>query len=206
VAAYSFNAGTGSTVADVSGNNNTGTLVGATWTSQGRFGNALAFNGASYVRIPDAATLDLTTGLTLEAWVYPTVTPSSWSTVIMKEQPGEFVYVLYAGSPDNRPHLFFNLGTSSSSERGVAGPSGLPLNTWSHLAGTYDGTTLRLYVNGALVGSQAVTAQIATSNGALRIGGNTVWNEYFRGQIDEVRMYNRPLSAAEIQQDMNTPL
>src|SRR5205814_4164991 len=54
------------------------------------------------------------------------------------------------------------------------------------------------------VGSQALTGAIATSTGALRIGGNGVWGEYFQGRIDEVRIYNRALSAAEINTDMTT--
>src|SRR5713101_816736 len=183
-----------------------GTIAGATWSSQGRFGSALSFNGSSYVTVPDTASLDFTAGMTLEAWVYPTATPSNWSTVIMKEQPGQFTYVLYGGSPANRPNVFFNVGNSSSGQRGVAGPSALPVNTWSHLAGTYDGTTQRLYVNGTLVASQTVSGLVTTSSGALRIGGNAVWGEYFEGLIDEVRVYNRARSTAEVQQDMNTAM
>ncbi len=144
--------------------------------------------------------------MTLEAWVYPTAPQFYWSTVIMKEQPGQFTYVLYAGSPDNRPHFFFNVGDSSSVQRGVAGSSGLPINGWTHLAGTYDGSTQRLYVNGALVASQDISGLITTSNGVLRIGGNAVWGEYFQGLIDEVRVYNRALSVFEIQSDMDSPV
>ena len=83
--------------------------------------------------------------------------------------------------------------------RGVAP---LALNTWSHLAATYDGTTLRLYVNGSLVGSRAVANPLLTSTGVLRFGGNSVWGEFFAGRIDEVRLYNRALAVAEIQADM----
>jgi hypothetical protein len=206
VAAYAFKDGSGTAVVDSSGNNNTGAVTNAAWTSQGRFGSALYFNGSGFVTVPDAASLDFTSGMTLEAWVYPTATPANWSTAIIKEQPGEFVYALYAGSPTNRPNVYFNVSTSPSGERGFAGPSALPLNTWTHLAGTYDGATLSLYVNGVLVGSHAVAGPIATSTGVLRIGGNTVWGEYFTGRIDEVRLYNRALSQSEIQTDMNTPL
>ena len=205
VAAYSFGEGAGTVVADASGNNNTGTLAsGVTWTTQGRFGSALVFDGASFVTVPSATSLNLTTAMTLEAWVYPTSTTSKWSTVVMKEQPSEFVYSLYASSPNKRPNVYYNTSTSSSSERGSAGTSALPLNAWSHLAGTYDGVSLKIYVNGALVGSQAVNGTIATSISPLRIGGNGVWNEYFRGRIDEVRIYNRALSQAEIRTDMYT--
>src|SRR5262249_52985535 len=144
VAAYSFSQGSGNTVTDLSGNNNTGTLAGATWSTSGKYGNALSFNGSSYVTVSDASSLDFTSGMTLEAWVYPTVAQTGWSTVVMKEQPGQFTYVLYAGSPSNRPNFFFNVGNVSSTQRGVAGTAALPVNTWTHLAGTYDGATQRL--------------------------------------------------------------
>ena len=77
----------------------------------------------------------------------------------------------------------------------------MPTNTWTHLASTYDGSTQKLYVNGALVGSRSQTGSIALSNGALRIGGNSVWGEYFNGYIDEVRVYNRALTQTEIASD-----
>ena len=82
----------------------------------------------------------------------------------------------------------------------------LPLSTWTHVAGTYNGTTIRLYVNGVQVGTSAFTGVIGTSTGALRIGGNSLWGEFFQGQIDEVRIYNRALTAAELVTDMNTPV
>jgi hypothetical protein len=88
----------------------------------------------------------------------------------------------------------------------VTGTAAVPQNTWTHLAATHDGATLRLYVNGVQAASQAVTGTIRTSSGALSIGGNAVWGEYFRGRLDEVRVYNRALSAAEVQTDMNTPV
>jgi hypothetical protein len=56
------------------------------------------------------------------------------------------------------------------------------------------------------VASRAVTGSLITSTGALRIGGNTVWGEYFSGLIDEIRIYNRALTPAEIQSDMNVPV
>ena len=63
---------------------------------------------------------------------------------------------------------------------------------------------LRLYVNGTLAGSTTIAGAMAASIGVLRIGGNSVWGEWFAGLIDEVRVYNRALSAAEVQQDMQT--
>jgi PKD repeat protein len=205
VAAYSCDEGSGTTLTDVSGYGNNGTLSGATWTTAGKFGGALSFNGSSnLVTVNDAASLDFTTGMTLEAWVYPTKTMTS-STVIMKEQPGDFVYVLYA-SANRHPGLFINVATSAVGEHGTVGSSSLPTYTWSHLAGTYDGTTLRLYINGTLVASQTFVGLIAPSTGAMRIGGDRIWGDYFRGRIDEIRLYKRALSASDIQSDMSTPI
>ena len=82
----------------------------------------------------------------------------------------------------------------------------MALNTWTHLAATYDGATLRLYRNGTQVATRAVSGAITTSDSPLRIGGNLVWGEYFDGLIDEVRIYNRVLTATEIQTDMNAPV
>jgi chitodextrinase len=72
VAAYAFDEGAGSVVADASGNGHTGTISGATWIAAGRYNRGLDFNGTNaLVTIGDAAKLDLTTGMTLAAWVYP---------------------------------------------------------------------------------------------------------------------------------------
>ena len=76
------------------------------------------------------------------------------------------------------------------------------LGAWTYLAATFDGATLRFYVNATQVASMATASAIDVTNGALRIGGDTVWTEYFNGLIDEVRIYNRPLSPAGIQSDM----
>src|SRR5205823_3984489 len=84
------------------------------------------------------------------------------------------------------------------------GPTGLGLNTWTHLAATFDGATVRLYVNGAEAVSQAQTAPLTPTAGTLQIGADSYTGENFAGRIDEVRIYNRALSAAEIQTDMNT--
>jgi hypothetical protein len=87
-------------------------------------------------------------------------------------------------------------------ERSAAGTAALPLNTWTHVAMTYGGGAVRFYVNGALVGTRAHTGAMPATAGALEIGGNTIWGEWFAGLIDEVRIYNRPLTQAEIQAGM----
>jgi len=86
-------------VHDASGNGNNGTISGATWTTSGKYGNALSFNRTNaLVNINNAATLQLTTGMTLEAWVYPTVTGPWWGDVIYK---GNDNYYLEATSDNS---------------------------------------------------------------------------------------------------------
>ncbi len=88
-------------------------------------------------------------------------------------------------------------------DRDVRGAGALPLNAWTHLATTYDGNVLALYVNGVQAATLLATGSIATSTDPLKIGGNAIWGEWFSGLIDEVRVYNRALTATEIQADMN---
>jgi hypothetical protein len=200
VAAYGFNEGSGTTTVDQSGSGNTGTLVGASWAATGKFGKALSFNGSSArVTIPDSPSLDLTTGMTLMAWVNPTAN-TSWRTVVLKETSNDLAYALYASSDTNRPGVWMN----TTSTQSVTGTAQLALNTWTNVAATYDGATLRFYVNGAQAGSKAVTPSMLVSGNPLQIGGNAVWGEYFAGLIDEVRVFNRALTASEISSLMNT--
>ena len=85
VAAYGFDEGTGTTVTDASGNGNTGTITNATWAATGKFGKALQFNGTNaLVTVPNAAQLQLSAGMTLEAWVNPSSVTSKWRDVIYK--------------------------------------------------------------------------------------------------------------------------
>ncbi|NRQ31396.1 PKD domain-containing protein [Nonomuraea sp. NN258] len=202
VAAYGMNEGGGTTIADVSGGGNSGTLTSASWTNGGKYGAALSFDGSSsWVTVADAASLRLTNGMTVEAWVRPS-TVTGWRTVLMKQHASGLAYGLMGGSDSNRPHTVVH----TTSDADVGGTASLPLNTWSHLAVTYDGTTLRLYVNGTQAAQRTVGGSMRTDSGVLRIGGNSLWGEYFAGQIDEVRIYNRALNATELQTDMNTPI
>ena len=202
VAAYGFEEGTGSTLADASGLGNVGTISAATWVTAGRFGKALSFNGtSSLVTVNDVPALDLTTAMTLEAWVRPSVS-ASWRSVLLKERAGGLAYGLYASNASSRPAGFIR----TTADIDATATTAIALNAWTHLAASYDGATLRLYVNGSQTVSRATSGSVATSTNPLRLGGNTIWGEYFAGTIDEVRIYNRALTAAEVQADMNTPV
>jgi uncharacterized repeat protein (TIGR01451 family) len=197
VAAYGFDAGSGATLTDASGHGLNGTIANATWTTTGKFGKALVFNGtSSLVTITDAASLHLTTAMTLEAWVNPTTILNSWMDVIYK---GNDNYYLEASSTNGSTPAVGGAGTTY-------GSSALAPNQWAHLAATYDGATLRLYVNGLQVSSLAHSGTLATSSNPLQIGGDSIYGQYFQGTIDEVRVYNVVLTAAQIQTDMVTPV
>jgi hypothetical protein len=151
--------------------------------------------------VPDANALDLTNAMTMEAWVNPT-TLTNWRTILMKEAPTGLAYGLYAHD-GSRPAAYIRIGSADIGQQGTAA---LAANTWTHVAATYDGTTLRLYINGVQVSTTTVTGAVVATTGVLRLGGNSAWGEYFAGLIDEVRVYSRVLTAAEITTDMNTPV
>ncbi len=163
----------------------------------------MRFNSnGDWVSIPDAASLDLTTGMTIEAWVNPTGF-GEWRTVIFKQTSTYFVYGLY-GNPSAFAHGEIVVGGNLTQ---AVGGAVLPLTTWTHLAATYTGRRSRLYRNGTQVATVNRSGAIGASTGPLRIGGNSIWPaEFFNGLVDEVRIYNRALSAAEIQADMNAPI
>ena len=133
VAAYSFDEGIGTTVADATGNGNTGTIANANWTSGGKYGNALVFNGTNaLVTINDSASLHLTTAMTLEAWVNPSAVNSAWRDVIYK---GSDNYYLEATSSSSGVPV--GGGTFGAAGKETYGTAALAVNTWSHLAVTY---------------------------------------------------------------------
>src|SRR5207253_5767275 len=186
---------------DSSGQGNVGTISGATWTTAGKYGKALTFNGTSnWVTVPDANSLDLTTAMTIEAWVNPTAV-SGYQEAVLKEATGDLAYALYANN--GTPAVPGGVMSSGAAQRTAPGTSAIAVNVWTHIATTFDGATLRMFVNGVQTGTASLSGSINVTTGPLRIGGNAIWGEYFSGRIDEVRVYNRALTAAEIAADMN---
>jgi hypothetical protein len=198
VASYSFNEPSGTTVVDGSGYGNNGTGAGSiARTSDGKFGGGIYVIDGGSITVPDAASLDLTTGMTVEAWVNPDQA-TAYQDVVLKETSKGGAWGLYAFADGGGPASVVSVGHDFVAN---AGPN-IPLHTWTHLATTYDGATLRLYRDGALVAQRSVSGAMATSSGPLKIGGNSIWDEPFEGRIDDVRVYNRPLAASELATDM----
>jgi hypothetical protein len=215
VTAYAFDEGTGRSPADSSPIGNGGTLMGGASWAPGRFGSALATNGTGYAEAPDVQPLTPGTAATFEAWVYLTSPPDGLVSVINKwSQSADDEYLF--GLTSNRSLHFAWRTTgpgawgSTSYNETTAGSGQLPVGAWTHVAVVRTGTTLTFYINGDVVGTASVmdTNPFRDGRHTLRIGGQgrgTV-SSSFPGLVDEVRIYNRALTQAEIQQDMNTPI
>ena len=210
IAAYSFNEGSGTTVTDLSGNNITGTIVSATWTTSGKYGNALSFNGtSSYVDLGNPAALKLTGSMTIEAWVKAAANPPDDGQIVAKSN-GSTGWQLKT-TPDTGPETFgLAVGRTTSAQVQRYTTTVRSLNTWYHVTGVYNATakTVDIYVNGVLSdGVLAGTIPAVQVDAAVNANvGRRTGGFYFNGIIDEVRIYSRALSQAEIQTDMNTPL
>jgi hypothetical protein len=211
IAAYSFNEEGGGEIAmDMAGNHDA-TTEGAT-RIHGKYGTALEFDSESdCVSVPESAELQFleTEEFTLEAWVRPTrlnieaiVTQQDNGA---SEEKGEepFSYAMLVGG-EEAPKGWLRKG-GESGHIGVSGGEPLPLNTWSHIAFVDDGAKLRFFVNGEVVGGEDAIP-LTAAKGPLTIGCNPNYGNYFKGRVDEVRIYNRALDKAEIASDRETPL
>ena len=224
IAALNFNEGSGTTAADMSGNNHYGVLTnGPTWGA-GKYGQGINTDGNDYVDIPDHAdfTLDPAQSYTWAAWVKNN-NFNEWSTIWSQTVNSDNFFYFYAHTttdPDGGPVTngvsaywwtsggTHKLGVHSSNNVLTAGQ-------WSYVAVTYDGTQpqnnrFTIYVNGIDVTVRTDVSSSGTlaaiNPGYVRIGANQPYGDYLNGSIDEVKFYRRLLSLAEVQADMNTAI
>jgi hypothetical protein len=180
---------------DIVGGNNGTPINGATFGS-GEVGQAFSFDGAGQViEVPDAPSLNFATNapMSVDCWAFRTGTEPLMHFVGKRSGCGDSSSLSYqlALNTVSGEGLVFN-SVAGEAYSGLD----LPLNVWTHLAGTFDGTTLRLYVNGALVATNAGSLGPTTS-ASLLIGGSGDCATT-DGLIDEVEIYNRALSDAEV--------
>lgn len=201
-ARWPFNEESGATtVADISGNGNTGTIYGATPGAAGKFGNALSFDGNDYVSVPDSPFLTCH-NLTVEAWIKGNSFTSN--PVIVSKVEGT------AGNQPGWKGFYLQIWNSKvtlaiDGNVWFSGSTSLLPNIWYQVAGTYDGTTMKVYLNGALDGTYTSSSGISDTAAAVTIGNFSLYNRFMDGSIDEVRIWSSVLTADQLD-DMLPPI
>jgi len=205
--AYSLDEGSGTVTHDSSGNGNRGTIVAATWAA-GNTGSALSFDGSGdYVQTPNSPSTNIAgRGLTIEMWINVVLGGPSDYVLIAKPwtngATGSPPYQFGVEYDSNGAHtLDFYFGDTLSLGHGPY--SMVPVvGTWTHVAYTFDGATVRGYLDGVLKLQAPVDADLQARNSNLLIGVDGSLGQGFKGRLDDVRLYNRALTPLEIQTDM----
>ena len=202
---------TGTAAADSSGNNHGATLMGGAAisplvppipTNNQRSVALLNAVNNQHVNVPSSAAFDFTTGFTLACWVRPTGTPNTQMGLIERWSSGTSANNGYLfrmgriGDPATAHHIKINVGNGTTPIE-VAEYTAIPLNIWTHLATTWDGTWLKLYKNGAMVAqNNAFAGAVTATTVPLEIGQSGPHR--LTGNIDEVYTFNAALTTAQI--------
>ncbi len=199
VAHWKFDEMRGEIAKDSSGNGNVGRLVGNPVWAKGKTGGALSFDGdGDYVAVGNESNFDITEQITVAAWIKVNKFDRAWQTIVGK---GDNTWRLARYKEENGLKLNCD---DESGYVGVAGDMTVNDGGWHHVAGVYDGKKMYLYVDGKLDASVEHTGKIRTDDYDVYIGENTeVLGHEWDGLIDDVRIYDRALSADEIVQLYN---
>ena len=192
IALYHFDEASGNSVADASGKGNNGTAYGTSIVN-GKFGKARSMNGTSdWMQVPSSSSLQVTNAITVEAWIYLTVQDLDWNSFVSKMAEGYGIVHGYdlrmvAGHP-----IFTLVAPAGTFNNHEAGGYPIPINQWTHLAATYDGAKVRIYMNGTQIYEAPQTGSIAVGSEDLFIGKQNVTsnNRFTSAIIDEVRISN----------------
>jgi formylglycine-generating enzyme required for sulfatase activity len=193
VAWYPFNADAG----DASGNGHNGLVYGADLCAD-RFGNsdkAYGFNSSQhdYIRVPDHPDLRISEAITIALWIKHSAAAGGFEDIVMKGNDS-YGFQFNNGSDEVLFHLASN-GWRNLNSYHTPNP-----DEWFHIAGTYDGTTQRVYVNGLETNSTQFSGTIQINQEPLDFGYMVAGdNSWYNGQLDDCCIYNRALSPAEIQ-------
>jgi glucose/arabinose dehydrogenase len=210
-ASYAFDDGAGVTAVDASGHALNGTLTnGPTW-GIGKYGTAIALDGANdYVDLQNPAGLRITGSMTISAWINSAVFPADDAAVVSKRGTNGFQLDT---TIDSGPRTIgFKLTNSSGGDMFRYGATAVQLNSWYHIAGVYNATagTMDVYLNGQpdnglLLGTVTTSQQNSAQD--VYVGQRPTFGGFgFNGRVDDVRIYARALTAVEVRADMDTPL
>jgi hypothetical protein len=196
-------AGTGTVWNDLSGNGNTGTLTNGPTFDSGNGGN-IVFDGVNdFVAISDSNTLNISSTITLQCIFYIN-SYINWAGIVGRNNNTKSVYSINLSPTSQR--LRFNYNNVSPWTSNVESTSIISTGQWIHSAVTYDGTNVRIYLNGNLDKTQNIGAiTFDTSSGfAIDVGyDNPGSNEYLNGNISQVLIYSRALTPQEVLQNFN---
>ena len=211
LAGYAFEEGAGTSAADASGHDLAATLLGGAGWGVGKNGSALSLNGSSfqYADLGDPASLRLTGSMTISAWIHSTAFPGDDAAVVSRR--GSVGFQLDTTTDRGPRAIGFKLTNSAGADMMRYGATAMQLGAWYHIAGVYNASTATMDVylngqldNGPLVGT--ITNAQQNSPQDVNIGTRPAGGYGFIGRIDDVRIYDRALTAAEIQGDMTTAL
>lgn len=192
---WAFNEGAGTLAMDSSGQNNTGTISGAAWTD-GKRGKALSFNGSSdFISVGN---INESQSYTFGGWFKTTaVSPNDnighRIITVLRMSGGSKICI---GLRNNKAWVMW-LNSSGAWDE-LQSSASFNNGYWHHITATTDGTNFVLYVNGVQVNSKSSTFTALTYAGSDYIGQGAGSGGYFNGQLDDVRIYNRALSATEV--------
>ena len=195
---WAMNEGSGNVLIDSSTNGNNAALAGNPLWVDGVRGQAVSLNGSTqYATAEDNASLDIINAITLAVWIKPEIRNTQY--LIKKALIGSINGYELALSSDGRVFVRFNQATSGDSYR-LNSSTAYPFdgNIWIHIAATYDGSSLRIYINGSLDTSRTISTVIASNNINLGLGSQPDGTGMFQGQIDDARIYTYALSASEV--------
>jgi len=191
VAHYACNEGTGTSVGDTSRLENTGTASNITWSANAApaDGYSLSFNGtSSYVNCGTKSGLNINGPITVMTWINPSASQSGEGAILGN---GGSSYLLTYYHNDGKVYWYINGGGNYIS-------ASVPADTWSHVAATYDKQNMKIYINGSLVSTSGTYTSAIASGSAFYLGSIGGTTYYFKGKLDEARVYNRALSSTDI--------
>jgi hypothetical protein len=200
---WPFDEGAGKETADASGNGHDGSFVGDPEWVDGKFGKALKFDGqSSYVLIPHADDISPTEEITLASWFKPGVTINANNDLRLMSKNNDIFLLFNYEQLGNLGFLIKDSGGTNHVVHSITNE--WAADEWYHVAGTYDGKELKIYINGELEATAAYAGAAGTSKLDMWVGADDL-PAYFDGAVDEVRLYSATLGDADIKRIMDEP-